>query len=106
MTPEGKLKKFLREECKRRGLHTFTLRAVGVRGWPDNCVTDNLGHVLWIELKTEEANLETKTAIRQKNRIRWLQNRGHDATMAVGKAGILKVFDLWTSDCDLEVVTK
>lgn len=88
MTPEGKLKKYLREECEKRGWKCRVLVATHERRWPDRAIFGPRGKVAWMEVKTEDADLNTETCKGQRKKIEEIRREGGEAWFAVGKSGI------------------
>lgn len=88
MTPEGMLKKYLREECAKRGWKCRVLFATHEKGWPDRAIFGPLGKVAWVEVKTVTAFLNTDTCKIQKKKIEEIRREGGEAWLAVGKEGI------------------
>ena len=85
MTPEAKVKKYLREQCKARGWLCLPLVHHGLRGWPDNTILGPGGRVAFVEVKAEEVHhskdhLERQEKVREK-----LRQLGHFAFLVKGK---------------------
>lgn len=87
MTPEGKVKAYLREECKKRGWRCRVLVATHEPRWPDRGIFSR-GKVAWIEVKPDGANLETDRCKGQRDKIKQLIEEGCFAAMVIGKTGV------------------
>jgi hypothetical protein len=88
MTPEGKVKAYLRTECKKRRYICRALIASMENKWPDRGIFGPNGRIAWVEVKSDEANLETAHCKEQKAKIEQLIREGGFACMVVGKSGV------------------
>jgi hypothetical protein len=88
MTPEGKVKKYLRDECKKRGWLCVPTTVIGLNGWPDRLILANGGFAAFVEVKAEGASLNTDHVRTQQDRLADLRAYGFTADLVRGKEGV------------------
>ena len=85
MTPEAKVKKYLREECKKRGWQCLPLK--GPRNWQDYTILIPFGVIVFVEVKAQNADLSTDHVNAQKRKINELIDLGFPTYMIKGIDG-------------------
>lgn len=88
MTPEGNVKQYLKEQCKKRGWACLALEYPYKPGWPDTAIFIGNGITAFIETKASSTTHSREHIDNQKACMKWLHEKGHFAGFAVDKAGV------------------
>lgn len=98
MTPEGKIKDYLKRQCKKRGWDIFTTVAAGAAGWPDRMVIPAPGVIWWPELKASSTRHAKAHIEEQARRLIFFHQKGFPAAMLTDREGVdvgIRVIEAW-----------
>jgi hypothetical protein len=88
MTPEAKVKKYLREQCSLRGWECLTLVDTVRRKWPDRTIIAPGARVAFVEVKAEGVSHNPKHVEAQLRRLEELRTFGFLGYLITGKPGV------------------
>lgn len=88
MTPEARVKEYLKRCCERRGWRCETITNSNLKGWPDRIILIPGGRVAFIEVKAIGIKHDSKHLERQKEALEGLKAFGFPAFFAVGMPGV------------------
>jgi hypothetical protein len=91
MTPETKVKAYLKRQCRARNWKCYTAPAAGVPFWPDKMIDCGNGIMWFCEIKAENTKHNRIRVEGQKKKLRELHGRGYPASFCVGNLEVLKM---------------